>query len=143
MSKGTQVAQLLFDEVADHALRLRAEDVERVGWHHVVGGALERQEADLGPVAVGDDELVLDGDGSQRLTGDAHVLALVVARHGFAAAQQRVAAKGDDDPHVSAGLTALAAELTAASGRRLGRSRVNMRLARAMSMAASRPVLRA
>ena len=57
--EGHQVAQLLLHEIADHALRLGAEDIERVGRDLLVGRALERQQADLGSVAVGDDELVL------------------------------------------------------------------------------------
>ena len=94
-----QVAQLLLDQVADHALGLGAEDVERVGLDLLVGGALERQQADLRPVAVRDHELVLRGDRRERLGGNAHVGALVLGGHRLPAAQQRVAAEGDDDAH--------------------------------------------
>ncbi len=94
-----QVAQLLLDEVADHAFRLGAEDVERVRLDLLVGRALERQEADLWTVAVGDHQLVVRGEGSQLLRGHAHVLPLVLGGHGLPATEQRIAAQGDDDPH--------------------------------------------
>ena len=49
--------------VADHALGLGAEDVERVRPVELrVGGALQGEQADLRAVAVGDDELVLLGE---------------------------------------------------------------------------------
>ena len=54
-----QVAQLLLDEVADHALRLGTQHVERVGLDLLVAAALQRQQAHLGAVAVRDDQLVL------------------------------------------------------------------------------------
>ncbi len=54
-----QVAELLLDHVADHALGLRAEHVERIGLVRLVRGALQRQQADLRAVAVADDQLVL------------------------------------------------------------------------------------
>ena len=97
--EGHEVAQLLLHEVADHALRLGTQDVQRVRRDLRVGGALEGQQPDLRPVAVGDDQLVLDGEGCQLRAGDPHVLALVLAAHGLAAAKQRIAAEGDDDSH--------------------------------------------
>ena len=97
--EGQQVSQLLLDEVADHALRLRPKDVQRIDRHLGVGGILERQQADLRPVAVGDDQLVLPRNGGQLRAGDPDVLALVLAGHGFTPAEQGIAAKGDDDSH--------------------------------------------
>ena len=97
--EGQQVAQLLLDEVADHALRLGTEDVQRVDRDLRVGGVLERQQTDLRPVAVGDDQLVLGGHRGQLAAGDADVLALVLAGHGFTPAEQGIAAEGDDDSH--------------------------------------------
>ena len=47
-----QVAELLLDEVADHPLRLGGEDVQRVRLDLRVRGALQREQADLRPVAV-------------------------------------------------------------------------------------------
>ena len=86
--EGHEVAQLLLDEVADHALGLGAEDVERVGRHLLVGRTLEGQQADLWSVAVGDDQLVLVGDRRQLDAGGPDVLALVLGGHGLASAQQ-------------------------------------------------------
>ena len=45
-----------------HPVAVGAEHVERILLDLVVGLALERQQADLGPVPVGDDDLVLGGD---------------------------------------------------------------------------------
>ena len=56
--EGQEIAQFLLDHVADHALGLGAEDVERVCFHLLVGGRLEGQQPDLRPVAVRDDQLV-------------------------------------------------------------------------------------
>ncbi len=48
-----------------------------------------------------DHQLVRAGDRGKRHRGHAHVLALVLGSHRLAAAQQRVATQGDDDPHVA------------------------------------------
>ena len=94
-----EVAELLLDEVADHPLRLGAEDVERVRLDLGVGSRLERQEPDLGAVAVRDDELVIAGDAGEALSRDADVGPLGVCRHRFAALEQRVAPEGHHDLH--------------------------------------------
>ena len=94
-----EVAQLLLDHVADHALGLGAEDVERIGLDLLVRGALEGEQADLRAVAVRDDQLVLVGDRGQLLGRDAHVRALLLGGHRLAALEQRVAAQRDDDAH--------------------------------------------
>ena len=57
-----QVPELLHDQVADHPLRLRVEDVERVGLDVLVGGALKGEQPDLRAVAVRNHELVLVGE---------------------------------------------------------------------------------
>ena len=97
--EGQQVAQLLLDEVADHALRLCAEDVERVRLDLLVRRALQSEQAYLRAVAVRDDQLVLERERGQRLGGDPDVGALVLGGHRLAAAEQRVAAQGYDDAH--------------------------------------------
>jgi hypothetical protein len=75
------------------------EHVERIGLDLGVGSTLEREQPDLRPVAVADDELVLHRDGRQRLGGDAHVAALVLGGHGLSPPQERVAAQGSYDQH--------------------------------------------
>ena len=95
--EGQQVAQLLFDDVADHALGLRAQHVERIRVDGVVGRGLQRQQPDLRPVAVRDDELVAGGDRRDPFGRRPDVGPLVLRRHRFAAPQQRIAAEGDDD----------------------------------------------
>jgi hypothetical protein len=94
-----QIAQLLLDHVADHAFGFRTEDVEGISFHLGVGGALQRQQADLRAVAVADDQLVLARHRRERLSRDADVAALVFGAHRLAAFQQCVAAKGCDDEH--------------------------------------------
>ena len=64
--EGQDVAELLLDHVADRALGLGAEHVERrvlAG----VGDLLQRKQPDLRAVAVGDDDLVLGAKRRQRL----------------------------------------------------------------------------
>ena len=64
---GQQVAELLLDEIADHSLRLGAEDVQGVRLDLLVGGRLQGEEADLGTVAVRQHELVMLGDRGERI----------------------------------------------------------------------------
>ena len=112
-SIGQQVADLLLDEVADHALGLGAEDVERIGLDVLVGRALQGEQADLRTVAVGDDELVLARDPGEGLGRDPDVGPLMPGGHRLAPLQQGVAAEGDDDTHRSD----LAAAATSRSSR--------------------------
>jgi len=56
--EGELVAELLLDDVSDHPFGLGAQDVQRRGLRGLgVGHRLEGEEADLRPVAVGDDQL--------------------------------------------------------------------------------------
>ena len=93
------VAELLLDDVADHPLRLRTEDVEGVGVDRLVRRSLERKQADLRSVAVGDHELMLERDGRKCLARGARVLTLVLGGESLAPTQQRVASECDDDAH--------------------------------------------
>ena len=56
-----QVAELLLDHVADHALGLSTQHVKRIGFHLGVGRPLQRQQPDLWSVTVTHDEPVLLG----------------------------------------------------------------------------------
>ena len=94
-----QVAQLLLQQVADHPLRLRTEHIERVLGDIGVRRRLERQQPDLGAVAVGDDQLVLARERGERGRRDAHVPALVLDGHRLATLQQGVTTQGDHDAH--------------------------------------------
>ena len=93
------VDQLLLEQVADHALGLGAEHVERIRLDPLVGLALERQQAHLGPVSVGDDDVVLGRQRGDRLDRGADVAALGGHVRGLAAAEQRVASERRDDQH--------------------------------------------
>ena len=64
-----------------------------------VGLALEREQADLGPVPMRDDDVVVRRDRGDRLDGGGDVAALRDHVRGLAAAQQRVASKRGDDQH--------------------------------------------
>ena len=94
-----QVAEFLLDQVADHALGLRPEHVERIRLDVGVRGRLQREQPDLRPVAVRDHQLVLLCDGRESASRDAHVLALRLGRHRLAAPQKCVATQSHDDPH--------------------------------------------
>ena len=97
--EGQEIPELLLDEVADHSFGLGAEDVEREvrGVEPALG--LKGEEADLGAVPVRDDELVLPREGRERHRCPAHVRALPLGRHRFAAAKQGIPPEGDDDAH--------------------------------------------
>ena len=99
MLERKQVSELLLDQVADHALGLGAEQVERVRLDLLVGRALEGEQADLRPVAVRDHELVLERERGERLAGSPRVRALVLGRERLASPEQRVPAECDDDAH--------------------------------------------
>jgi len=97
--EGDEVAELLLDQVADHPLGLRPQDVEREARLLARGGGLESEQPDLRAVAVADHELVLRRDRRQRLRRQADVAPLVLRGHRLAALQERVAAERDDDQH--------------------------------------------
>jgi hypothetical protein len=90
------VVERLSKEVADHALALRAEDVESVRPHLTVGLAGEGEQTDLRTIAVGDDEVVVArecGEDTHRL---ADVAALGVFFLRLATSQECVSAEGYD-----------------------------------------------
>ena len=89
--EGQLVAEFLLDDIADHSLGLRAEQVERVGVDHGVCRRLEREQPDLRPVAVRDHELVLVCEGRERAACGACVHLLVLCRQRLAAAEESVA----------------------------------------------------
>ncbi|CAI8896061.1 NAD-specific glutamate dehydrogenase [Pseudomonas sp. IT-P260] len=94
-----QVAQFLFDYVADHAFGFGTEHVQRVRGDGGVRRRLQRQQADLRAIAMGDDQLVARMDLGDLLGGDADVGALVVSGHRLATAEQGVTAQSYDDTH--------------------------------------------
>ena len=97
-----RVLQLLLDQIADHAPRLGAQHVEGVGFVRPVGRALQCEETDLGPVAVGDDEAMVGADDLREGGGGVFdVLALRFRGHRLPASQKRVAAQGRDAQHLN------------------------------------------
>ncbi len=89
----------LGEEIADLTLGLGAQHVQRRRRHGLGGDLrLEREEADLRPVAVGHHEPAVPcGDRGQRLGGTDQVVTLDGHRAGFATAQEGVPAEGDDE----------------------------------------------
>jgi hypothetical protein len=74
LAPGRRVAEFLREHVADHAVGLRTEDVERR--RGLSRGGLEGEQSDLRPVAVRDDQLVSAGELRQRAGRDTRVGAL-------------------------------------------------------------------
>jgi hypothetical protein len=81
---GQQVAKFLFDHVADHALGLRPEYIERIRLVRFVRRTLQRQQPDLRTVAVCDHDLVARIDLRQRLGRNARVGTLHLGCHRLA-----------------------------------------------------------
>ena len=94
---GQLVSQSLHEQVADHALALGAQDVERIRRDGLVGVGLEREEPDLRPVAVRDDELVVAGEGGEGGGRLEDVAPLGLRLRRLATPQQGVAAQCDDN----------------------------------------------
>jgi len=76
-----QASEFLLDQVADHALGARVEHVQRVGLGPRVRLGLERQQADLRPVAVDDNDAVLVGQRRDRPGRDFDIPALDLGGH--------------------------------------------------------------
>ena len=93
-------AQRLLQPVTDQPLSLRDEVAQGIGpGEGGVRGALQRQQADLGPVAVHQHDLSLGGEIRER-AGDLGDLVELRGRiWTFAPGEQGVATEGDDDSH--------------------------------------------
>ena len=95
-----QVVEFLLQDIADHAASFGAKHIEGKAAFGVIRGGLQGKQADLWPVAMGNDDLMPCGDDvGDGFSGASDIIALVVGRHRLAAAQKRVAAQGDQDPH--------------------------------------------
>ena len=106
------VLECLQKEVADHPLGLGSQHVEGVGMGEVgVAGALERQQPDLRPVAVGDDQIVVSGQRGQGLDCGQDVLLLDLGDRRLPPLEQGIAAQGDHDAHLSRPIVATMAAL--------------------------------
>jgi len=93
------VAQLLFQQVADHPAGLRAQHVQREAFACCLLGSLQREQADLWPVAMGKNNLVSFHDPGQLSGRAADVGELVVRGQRLTSAQQRVSSQGDFNSH--------------------------------------------
>ena len=90
--------------VPDQPLCLRDQGIEGIRpRQRVVVGALERQQAHLGSVAVGDHQLMVGGDGGKGRGNGCDVFDLDRGVRDRSAGQQRVAPQGDQDAHSSTG----------------------------------------
>ena len=90
-----RVPERQLEQVADHPLALCVEQVERVGGDLAVGGRLEREQPDLGAVAVGEDERALGGELRERAGRGLDAGPLPLGVGGLAATQERVASERD------------------------------------------------
>jgi hypothetical protein len=88
-----EVVELHLEHVADLALRLRVEDVERIRRRLRVRVAHERQQPNLRAVAVRDHEVVAQRSARQDACGIPRRLRLVDGFERLSAAQQGVAAE--------------------------------------------------
>ena len=97
---GTAFCKRLEQPIADHPLRLGAEDVERVGGEQArVTGALQRQQPHLGPVAMSDHQLVVARASGRAPPRRRDVVLLDVGVGALPTLEQRVPPERRDDPH--------------------------------------------
>jgi hypothetical protein len=97
-----ETPQFLLDEIADHALSARVQNVQRVRLRVGVRFGLQREQAHLRPVPVHDHDAVLGGQRRDRLGRDHDVPPLHLGGHRLTAPQQRIATQRDHDPHLRA-----------------------------------------
>ena len=114
--------QLLLDEVADHALGSRVQDVQGVRLGAAVGLGLQGQQAHLRSVAVHDDEVVLRGQRCHRLGRGPDVAPLYRRGHRVRTPQQCIPAQCEHDPHSSLQL----GERPSSAERRYGRGSAHL-----------------
>jgi hypothetical protein len=94
---GQARGQFAFDQVTDHAFGFGAQNIEApvpAGYRRLQG-----QQADLGAVVVGDDEIVFLPKPRQGAGRNGDIALLGWAVQGLATPQQRVPAEGRNDPH--------------------------------------------
>src|SRR5215469_10088594 len=94
-----EASQFLLDQVADHPLGTRVQDIQRVRLGAVVGLGLQRQQANLRAVAVDDHNAVLCGKGRDRLCRYFDVLPLNLGGHRVRAPQQCITPQRYDYSH--------------------------------------------
>ena len=94
------IPEFLLNQVAQHAFRFRAQDIE---WLLAASGTcstLKREEANLRPVAVRDEDLVAVGaEWRQRLYGAPDVGPLIGLSQPLTAFEKRIASECYDDAH--------------------------------------------
>jgi hypothetical protein len=81
MLRRQEAPEFLLDEIADHALGTRVQDVQRVRLRPGVRLGLQRQQAHLRAVAVRDHDAVLGDQRRDRLGRDLDVPALHLGGH--------------------------------------------------------------
>src|SRR5690606_14221995 len=95
-----RIGKLLFDQIADHADAFGPEYVEWVRRDIGVGGGLEREQTDLGSVAMRYEDLMVKGEIGERKRCLAHIGALDIGGHRFTALEKGIAAERHDDSHL-------------------------------------------
>ena len=94
------IPELLLDQIAQHAFRFGAQDIE---WLLAASGTcstLQREEANLRPIAVRDEDLVAVGaEWRKRLRGTPDVGPLIGLSQRLTAFEERIASECHDDAH--------------------------------------------
>ena len=92
-----QVFQLLDQHVADHALGLGTQHIQRIGGYLGIGAVLQGQQADLRAVTMHQYHVVLLSDQGDGLGGSCNVLALDIRFQWLTTTEQCIATQSDDD----------------------------------------------
>jgi hypothetical protein len=93
------VSQFLLNHVADHTLGLGIQHVQGIGFDCRIAGSLESKQADLRPVPVRENELMIGCQGCQCPGCCTDILPLYICRHRLPPFQQGVSTQGDDNSH--------------------------------------------
>jgi hypothetical protein len=102
LPSGQGIFECLQEEVADHALGLGAEHVERVRRGQIgIECALVGQHAHLWSVPVGDHQVMVPGQWNKGVDGHADMLLLDLGERNLPAFEQGIAAHGHDETHLS------------------------------------------
>jgi hypothetical protein len=100
---GQNTAQLLLDQVTDHAFGRGTQHIERIRRDLRIGLCLQREQPHLGAVAMRDDDFVHARNRHHCRHGFGNILTLRFGFQRLTALQQGVAGQGNHDFHCDAG----------------------------------------
>jgi hypothetical protein len=82
----------LFNHVADHAFRLRAEYIQRICFNFLIGRSLKRKQTHLWAITERQNDLVLLCNRRYGLCGNLDICALDIVRHRLTTLEQGISA---------------------------------------------------